>query len=843
MDSIVEKIKQLIPISDEIKTLSDLVKKVFSDEDILYELEHKGLSFSHEEILRIYEVVSKIDNSYIEDNFYRYCFSNTEELNEFIEENVEIYLNKVKNNNVPYILRNNDSIVKLILLANNQELIANIDEYSVDNLKILAGLVKDGINISARYGDMRFANKLFSVKDNLTEEEFSQLLKLLFDRNNYSRVDRNTGINSFDVLVNDNIEYLINAISSMGTVPKCLIESIPFRDECIKQGKYDLAVQCLLPDNILDNEELANKYADALGINSKDFYERCKWVLDYYKKNNNIFNTLVATSLKNNIFNINEDHYDRFINDIDMQISLNKLNDRELEVLSKILDNYSFKDYDISLMVINIINNIGDYEELISSIDINNVELDKLIKVLELPHNQYHINTQEDLNIYNQKKKEYFANNSNKDNLIKLLFNIDLKEAEYINYKYCYDNNGNNVLDTLEELPEVVVNYLKQLNKIVEAQELSEIDLDNIDVYNKEIPLEAYLRSEYTKLYSDSLLKINKRKEVYGPLENMHDKTTYNGKEIEICIPRETFRFFVHCVGSCSLKGDAIDSNYKVDWMDRPQIQDHFVACSYLSEKGIHSIRSNGCIIFGFDSLEGGSILGMGNTDIDSIGWYARSYNGARIVQEGNNNRAKFFTPNNILKSIQGGYNEIVIERRNQDKEKEDYKRKPDYIIMMADSLDKSNFMYLDSLFNNELQFIEDSDREVIKELMTKNEINKFLTKYNDIIEVRALTEEVSTKDLRNYYADLIVNAKYYEDCLKASSEFDIPLVVVDKEYYFNKLLNESSAYDDDTKERLREIYNSDKNKRSMLFNMVAKGGSAENVLNPPKQNISISLW
>ena len=84
MDSIVEKIKQLIPISDEIKTLSDLVKKVFSDEDILYELEHKGLSFSHEEVLRIYEVVSKIDNSYIEDNFYRYCFSNTEELNEFI---------------------------------------------------------------------------------------------------------------------------------------------------------------------------------------------------------------------------------------------------------------------------------------------------------------------------------------------------------------------------------------------------------------------------------------------------------------------------------------------------------------------------------------------------------------------------------------------------------------------------------------------------------------------------------------------------------------------------------------------------------------------------------------
>ena len=43
------------------------------------------------------------------------------------------------------------------------------------------------------------------------------------------------------------------------------------------------------------------------------------------------------------------------------------------------------------------------------------------------------------------------------------------------------------------------------------------------------------------------------------------------------------------------------------------------------------------------------------------------------------------------------------------------------------------------------------------------------------------------------------MKAKYFEDCLKASSEFDIPLVVIDKTYYFNKMLANSVIYDEAT--------------------------------------------
>ena len=61
--------------------------------------------------------------------------------------------------------------------------------------------------------------------------------------------------------------------------------------------------------------------------------------------------------------------------------------------------------------------------------------------------------------------------------------------------------------------------------------------------------------------------------------------------------------------------------------------------------RGIYSIRSQGCIIFGFDTLENGSIIGMGNTDIDSIGRYANAYDGSRELQERNGSIARFFVP------------------------------------------------------------------------------------------------------------------------------------------------------------------------------------------------------
>ena len=243
--------------------------------------------------------------------------------------------------------------------------------------------------------------------------------------------------------------------------------------------------------------------------------------------------------------------------------------------------------------------------------------------------------------------------------------------------------------------------------------------------------------------------------------------------------------------------------------------------------------------------MESGSILGMGNTDIDSIGRYANSYDGSRELQEGNGERARYFVPSEILKTINNGYNEIVVERRNTDKSRsKEFKRKPDYIIMMADSIEQDSFNYLETLYQKQLSFISDEDKKEIQQIGNSRKLKEFLVKYKDFISQNANIQGISINDMANTYVDLIMKAKYYEDCLKASSEFDIPLVIIDKTYYFNKLLFDSGLYDDETLKSISNFYSkANESKKKQMFNMVAKGVDVTQVMSSKEPSIiSISI-
>ena len=834
---------------DNSETSMQLIDYLLSDEDILYYVGKSGYTFSKDDTNKIFKIVyEKYGDSYKFDSFLRYFFANDLSLSNFIKENITFFEKHLKKKglSVEYTLRKNEAFIDLILKNKYTNLIGNIEEYSVTNLKQLANLIQSGVKLPYYLGNERYAQNIFELKSSFSTNELIELLRLLKEKTIYDRKLGNSEITSFAQLVQENIDYLIEIVSQTKTVPKCLIESSIFRDECIKRNRIDLAVQCILPLDIIKDEELINAYCKELNINSKDFCDRYKWLLDYYKNNNNIFNTFLASSLKNKIFNFNKEHYERFINDIEIQITISKLNDKELTVLSRILDLYNYKDYDISSMIVNVINNISNYQELINSLNINNIseqDLRNLVGVLQISHNQYQINNITSLQNYNNLKRQYFIDNYsndlnvNKDNLLKMLFNIDLQEAQYIDYKYCHDNNNNNILLSLKnsELPPQIYNYLELINKIIECNNSNELItiFNNSDIYDDEIPFESYLRGKYTELYSKSLYRIDEKNEVYGPKDSISYQANYNNKNIQVCVPRERFNFMIHCVGSCSIASDVIDTNYRNDWLDRPQLQDHFVACSYINERGIYSIRSQGSIIFGFDTLENSAILGMGNTDIDSIGRYANAYDGSRELQEGNGSRARYFVPSEILRTINDGYNEIVLERRNTDKSRnKEFKRKPDYIIMMAESMEQDNFNYLESLYQNQLSFIEKEDRKIIQQIGNERKLKEFLVKYKDVISEIADIQGIPLNDMANMYVSLIMKAKYYEDCLKASSEFDIPLVVVDKSYYFNKILFESTSYDDTTKSSISELYSqANESAKREIFNKVVKGKDASSIL------------
>ena len=95
-----------------------------------------------------------------------------------------------------------------------------------------------------------------------------------------------------------------------------------------------------------------------------------------------------------------------------------------------------------------------------------------------------------------------------------------------------------------------------------------------------------------------------------------------------------------------------------------------------------------------------------------------------------------------------------------------------------------------------------------------------------------------------NMYVDLIMKAKYYEDCLKASSEFGIPLVVIDKTYCFNKLLSDSVAYDKETMSSISKFYSqASESVKGIMYNMVVCGKDVTQIMKSKEPNIiSINL-
>lgn len=167
-----------------------------------------------------------------------------------------------------------------------------------------------------------------------------------------------------------------------------------------------------------------------------------------------------------------------------------------------------------------------------------------------------------------------------------------------------------------------------------------------------------------------------------------------------------------------------------------------------------------------------------------------------------------------------------MVERRNTDKSRSDeFKRKPDYIIMMAESMEQDNFNLLETLYQKQLSFISEEDKKEIQQIGNYRKLKGFLAKYKDMISQIADVQGISLDEMTNMYINLIMKAKYFEDCLKASSEFDIPLVVIDKTYYFNKILAESVDYDAKIKRRISEFYSqTNEIKKKQMFNMIASG-------------------
>ncbi len=818
---------------DKSKSSSELIEYIISDSDISFDLYNSGFLFNKKDLFKIYLYMHKYHFSdYKYGYFFDYFLRDKDQLNEFLHDHRKMFARILRDEHfyIPYPLSHNNEFNRIILENGYSAHISNIQVYDVTNLKLLAGLVKKGLEVDYYLGNGEFAELIFKEKDSLKDEEFYYLLTLFKESVCYNS---SHGV-EFEDLVKDNIDYLIRVTERVGKVPKCLAELSIFRDECIKKGKINLAVQCTLPDDIFKDSLLVQKFCAELNITRKEFYTRGMWILDYYKRNHNIFNTLISTCLKSNIFNLGEEHFERFINDMFVQISLNELNNKELELLKIIISGYNYQEADVTLMINNVIKNMKDYRELVSSLDLQiltSEDIKMLIKIMQFPKNPYEIKNIIDVKNYYLRKVERYSEcrhhdlHLSKDSLLKLLFNIDLKEASFINFHFCYDRNGK-VLEELSrsELPKEAYNYLVIINKIVESKKQEEIDeiyetYKDQKIYDSELPLDCYLRSVYAKLYDDTLYHVDSKEAV---------ELDYQGKKVKTVIPRDNFHFMVHCIGSCSLSTDVIDPNYQRDWENRPQIQDHFVACSFIDEKGIFSIRSEDAIIMGFDHLEPGSLYGMGDTDIDSFGYYAKLYSPSAKLVHGNRDRAHYYIPSRIVERLKEGYNEFVIERRDGNPSSNHFKKCPDYIIMMTDTLDENTFKTVNQVFDEFLTFVTEEDKELLKKTKFRDDLVKIFKKYQTYFAEQNLDFKKSVRQLIN----IIIQARNYEDCLRAASEFDVPLVVIDRTYYLTRVIDQN-GYDQESKNIILQTFNDAPfHKKGYVYQAVLGKKSVEEIRN-----------
>ena len=151
------------------------------------------------------------------------------------------------------------------------------------------------------------------------------------------------------------------------------------------------------------------------------------------------------------------------------------------------------------------------------------------------------------------------------------------------------------------------------------------------------------------------------------------------------------------------------------------------------------------------------------------------------------------------------------------------------------------SFNFLEDLYTKDLAFLSEEDKKEINNIIDTVKIKQILIKYKDVINKNAKIKNMEENELLNLYVSLIIKSKYFEDCLKATSEFDIPLIIIDKLYYFNKILTES-MYSEKEKNTIYETYiKSDEYMKQKIFNIVSKGGNINSILEK-NSNFSITL-
>ncbi len=166
-----------------------------------------------------------------------------------------------------------------------------------------------------------------------------------------------------------------------------------------------------------------------------------------------------------------------------------------------------------------------------------------------------------------------------------------------------------------------------------------------------------------------------------------YNLSTYKTKENEVAMEQDgikiydagtDFNMIIHCVGAYF--GKDREENYEQEW-NVPKLSRNSLSCSFINNSNLSTAMVKS-VIYGFESFEKGSLVGLLNDDLATTE-YDRYFSIDRYA--GSN----FCLPKELIDLTRGLYNELQLERRDLSKQKEKYKKQPDYIVFIEEFEDE----------------------------------------------------------------------------------------------------------------------------------------------------------
>lgn len=713
--------------------------------------------------------------------FFEYCILNnyndiveklriTEAHEKFIINNLDKIVSKYDATTLPSIFHSSYTILEYIVKNGYTDLIEAYDEKAMRNL---FKLKLPEYNIEDRYD-----NPFEGVMDIIDEIGMSN-----------------------DKTKKNDVEFMNQFIKIIDTKNSSCIfygmhNSNKLRKYLFDNKRYDLFIQFpFMGEKEVENiKKSANGVNILFGITLEEFTEKINRLSS---KNTELLKTMLPFMLTKKYDCFNEACLSKICLYPDLQLKLNKFDNHTIQVLARIYEKIvSSTELDYSGVFTKIINNIEIYKNIVDTINDNNLKddlfIDNLIKTLNDSENIYSIKSLEDIINLDNKEKMFFEdiNTRIKNNTITIeelktavfikSFGVNDSEAEFLVDRYCinieaYEDDDFKDNENLKS----IINVLKAIKKIYLINDLDKLK----EVYNSNnkrikvdyrYSLEAVIRSEYAKAYSDSLYKINEEhvvsknninnQEIY----NLISQTEYNEKHPKFYMMDGDFNLQVHALGA--YREWKRPQNFKDDWY-RPFIAYHGICTSYIGNNQIATARASHPI-YGFSNYESSAYLCSGNYDLFSDEVISKFDSGYRKAYN-------ILLPKQMIDNTRHTHNEIVIERTIAGMD-EIIKRAPDYVLLFVDDINnKYNFKKVDDVLSELYQKYPDS-KDMIKE--------RYSTYDNVLLDIDESEEsELLTKE--DLYKLQLANI--YEETIQASIDQDIPIVIVDRLKYAKKEKNE----------------------------------------------------